>query len=53
MKVNERGEKMKKKTEGFGSNPYATVSGGRIQAPNKPKDAPKSGVVRGTDDLRK
>ncbi len=41
------------KKNGEGKNPYAVVRGGRIEAPNKTKDEPKAGVIRGAEDLRK
>lgn len=33
-------------------NPYATNSGGKIEAPNKPAEQPAATVRRGNGDLR-
>jgi hypothetical protein len=37
----------------MGQNPYATNSGGRIEAPNRPKDEPRGSKTTGKEDLRK
>ena len=42
---------MKRTTET--KNPYATVGTEKIEAPNKPKDAPKAENIRSKEDLRK
>ena len=44
---------MKEKYKGGGRNPYATVRGGRIEAPNRPDAEPRASVIRSNDDLRK
>ncbi len=44
---------MKKQNAEKGRNPYASLGGGKIEAPNKPQGEPKAGVTRSAEDLRK
>ena len=44
---------MKNQNAGKEKNPYASLGGGKIEAPNKSVGEPKAGVIRSTEDLRK
>ena len=44
---------MKKQYTEKGRSPYATLSGGKIDAPHKPQGEPKAAGIRSSEDLRK